>query len=153
MLLRRKRRSSTSMRALTSWACTSSGTGSWAQQTVRLYLSVTSRAGGGEGQGANRLPWGLEPVAVRALEAVEPDFERMDKLPPPRGGLEDLLLPRRFYLASGLDLVAPQTPQGDGEAAAKALSPGMASPKGEVRLFYPDTVAIVRYRYGGATIT
>jgi hypothetical protein len=49
---------------------------------------------------------------------------------PPWGVIQDLLLPVGLHLAAGVDLVAAQTPQCDGQGTATPLSPGVVAHAG-----------------------
>ena len=124
-----------------------------ADKTLRLHLPVTSRSGVREGKGAWRHPRDNEPVALRTLEPAQPGSSRMDQLPPPRGVVQDLLLPVGLHLAPGLDSgCGTNIPRRRSRNCGAAISRDGGLPQDKVRLFKPDAVAIVRYRYRGAAI-
>ena len=74
-------------------------------------------------QGAHDHPAGNEPAAQRPAASVEPGAAGLDQLFPSRGLQQDLLLPEPLHVATGHQLVAPQTPRAQLETVPPAMPP------------------------------
>ena len=142
-----KTRSSTSTRRLLIWACTSSKRRRG--QGFRGTYPVTTVAGGSEGRGEER----LGDSTTRSLSQprrVQMDCEGMVSTTATRCKASSYLTAftwRRVWI-----WLRHKHPKATVKELRRCYLPGWHPQQDEARLFYPESVAIVRYRYRGTTI-